>query len=101
MDVFEDFMYVLQKILLTKKTDDGTGAPSKDMGSTREKANTGNSKVNNGCPPLTANLTSADCLENSPGPSIQYIPLVVYHTEGFNAMPNLPGATISFKHWNH
>ena len=59
------------------------GPHSKDLKSTRDKADIGNPKVNRGCPPLTANHTSADCLENSLGPSVQYIPLGVYHTGGF------------------
>ena len=59
------------------------GLGSKDRKSTKDKANIGNPKVNRGCPPLTANRTSADCDENSLGPSIQYIPLRVYRTGGF------------------
>ena len=60
------------------------GLHSKDRKSTRDKSNTVNPKVNKGCPPLTANHTSADCDENSLGPPI-------YSTEGlpywwFNAM---------------
>ena len=48
-----------------------------------DKSNLGNPEVNKGCcPPLTANRTSADCMENSPGPPIQYIPLGVYHIGG-------------------
>ena len=47
-----------------------------------------NPKVNRGCAPLTANRTSADCVQISLGPSIPYIPLGVYHTGGFNAMRN-------------
>ena len=52
----------------------------------KDKANMRNYKVNRGCPPLTANHTSANCDENSLGPSIQYIPLRVYHSGGFNAV---------------
>ena len=57
------------------------GLHSKDRKSTRDKANISNPKVTRGCPPLTA-----DCVQNSLGHSIQYIPLRVYHTGGFNAM---------------
>ena len=45
-----------------------------------------NPKVNRGCAPLTANRTSADCVQISLGPSIPYIPLGVHHTGRFNAM---------------
>ena len=45
-----------------------------------------NPKVNRGCAPLTANRTSADCVQISLGPSIPYIPLGVYRTGRFNAM---------------
>ena len=68
------------------------GRHSKDKKSTQDKSNMGNPKLNSGCPPLTANRTSAGCDENSLWPSIQYIPLGVYHTGGFNAM----NADISF-----
>ena len=54
------------------------GAHNKDKKSTRDKANIANPKVNRGCPPLTTNRTSADCVENSLGPSVQYISLGVY-----------------------
>ena len=60
------------------------GKDSKDRKSTRDKANISNPKVNRGCAPLTANHTSADCVQISLGPSIQYIPLGVYHAGGFN-----------------
>ena len=50
------------------------GAHNKDRKSTGDKANLGNPKVNRGCHPLTANRISADCVENSLGPS-QYFPL--------------------------
>ena len=63
------------------------GLNSKDRKSTRDKANISNPKVNRGCAPLTANCTSADCVQISLGPSIPYIPLGVYHTGGFNTMP--------------
>ena len=53
---------------------------------TGDKANINNPKVNRGCAPLTANRTSADCVQISLGPSMPYIPLGVYHTGGFNAM---------------
>ena len=59
---------------------------SKDRESTRDKANINNPKVNRDCAPLTANRTSADCVQISLGPSIPYIPLGVYHTGRFNAM---------------
>ena len=62
------------------------GLNSKDMTSNRDKANISNPKVNRGCAPLTASRTSADCVQISLGPSIPYIPLGVYHTEGFNDM---------------
>ena len=65
------------------------GKDSLDRKSTRDKANISNPKVNRGCAPLTANHTSADCVQISLGPSIPYIPLGVYHTGGFKAMnPN-------------
>ena len=59
---------------------------SKDRKSTRDNANISNPKVNRGCAPLTANHTSADCVQISLGPSIPYIPLGVCHTGRFNAM---------------
>ena len=68
------------------------GTHNKDRNSTRDKANKGNPKVNRGCPPLTANRTSADCVENSLEPSVHYIPLGVYHTESFNSMSVFIGA---------
>ena len=49
------------------------GFHSKGRKSIRDKANTSNPKVNRGCPPLTANHISADCVQISFGPSIQYI----------------------------
>ena len=69
-----------------KKFNVGTGAPYQRQDVYQDKTNIGNLKVNRGCPPLTASRTSADCFENSLGPSMQYIPLGVYHTGGFNAM---------------
>ena len=39
------------------------GTYNKDRKSTRDKASIGNPKVNRGCSPLTANRTSADCVE--------------------------------------
>ena len=62
------------------------GLNSKDRKSTKDKANISNPKVNRGCAPLTANRTSADCVQISLGPSIPYILLGVYRTGGFNAM---------------
>ena len=62
------------------------GLHSKDRMSTKDKANMPNPKVNRGCPPLTANHISADCVQISLGPPIQNIPLGVYRTGGFNAM---------------
>ena len=75
-------------ILLTKikSIDVGTGAQSKDRKSIRDKANISNPKVNRGCAPLTANHTSADCVQISLGPSIPYIPLGIYHSWGLYAM---------------
>ena len=61
------------------------GLHSKGSKSIRDKANKSNPKVNRVCPPLTANRTSADCVQISLGPS-KHIPLRVYHTGGFNAM---------------
>ena len=55
----------------------------------RDKANISNPKVKRGCAPLTANRTSADCVQISLGPSIPYIPLGVYHTGRFNTMCRL------------
>ena len=55
-------------------------------GYSRDKANRGKPKVDRSCPPLTANRISADCMENTPGPSIQHIPLGVYHTGCFKAI---------------
>ena len=66
------------------------GSHSIGRKSTRDKANTGNPKVNRCCPPLTANRTSADCEENSLVSSVQYIPLGVYHTGGFDAVYVFP-----------
>ena len=51
------------------------GLNSKDRKSTRDKANISNPKVNRGCAPLTANRTSAECVQISLGPSIPSIPL--------------------------
>ena len=62
------------------------GPHSKDRKSTMDIANIDNPKVNRDSPPLTANITSADFVENSLGPSVQYIPLGIYHTGGFYAM---------------
>ena len=50
------------------------GLNSKDVKSTRDKENRSNPKVNRGCP-LTANQTSADCVQISLGPTKPYIPL--------------------------
>ena len=88
MTFFEDFVCVLQMILLTKikNLEKVLGLNSKDRKSTRDKANISNPKVNRGCAPLTANCTSADCVQISLGPSIPYIPLGVYRTGRFNAM---------------
>ena len=41
------------------------GLNSKDRKSARDKANISNPKVNRGCAPLTANRTSADCVQIS------------------------------------
>ena len=62
------------------------GLHRKDGKSSKDKANISNPKVNRGCPSLTANRTSADCVQIWLGPSIQYISLRVCHTGDFNAM---------------
>ena len=62
------------------------GLHSKDRKSTKDKANISNPKVNRGCPPLSANRISTDCVQISLEHSIQYTPLRVYRTGGFNAM---------------
>ena len=62
------------------------GFHSKDRKSMKDKSSISNPKENRGCPPLTASRTSVDCVQVSLGPSIQYIPLRVYRTGGFNAM---------------
>ena len=64
------------------------GLNSKYRKSTGDKASISNPKVNRFCAPLTANRTSADCVQISLGPSIpyMYIPLGLYHTGEFNAM---------------
>ena len=67
------------------------GLNSKDRKSSRDKTNISNPKVNRGCAPLTANRTSADCVQISLGPSIPHIPLGVNHTGRFNAMLNMNG----------
>ena len=97
---FEDFVWVLQIILPTKnKTKKNSmlalGLHNKDRKSTGDKANINNPKVNRGCTPFTANRTSADCVQISLEPSIQYIPLRVYHARGFNATPEV------IKFWSH
>ena len=51
---------------------------SEDRKSTRDKANINIPKLNRGYPPFTANRTSADWVQISLGPSIQYILLGVY-----------------------
>ena len=92
MNFFEDFVCVLQMILLTKIKISMLvlGLHSKDRTSTKDKANIRNPKVNRGWPPLTANCTSADCMQISLGPPIQYISLRVYRTRVFNAMLAAP-----------
>ena len=55
MKFFEDFVCVIQMIFLTKIKNIEVG--------TRDKANISNPKVNRGCAPLTANRTSADCVQ--------------------------------------
>ena len=62
------------------------GPYDKDKKYSMDKANTDIPKVNKGCRLLTANGTSADCVENTPGHLIQHIPLRIYHTEIFNVM---------------
>ena len=59
---------------------------AKDGMYSRDRANISNSKVSRRCLPLTANRTSADCMENTPGPPVQHIQMGVYHTGGFSAM---------------
>ena len=63
----------------------------------KNKANAGIPKVNRGCPPLTATRTSADCVENIPGPSVQHNPLWVYYTGGSNAMMVLGETQLKFE----
>ena len=78
------------------------GSTAKDRKSTWDKANISNPKVNRGCAPLTANRTSADCVQISLGPSIPYIPLGVYHTGRFNAMVVVdtnPVHPFPLRHW--
>ena len=72
------------------------GLNNKDSKSTRDKANISNPKVNRGCAPLTANCTSADCVQISLGPSIPYVPLGVHHTGEFNAMYINKACVITF-----
>ena len=62
------------------------GLHSKDGMFTGDKAIISNPKINRGCPPLTDNLLSADCVQISLGPSIQYIPLRGNHNGGSDAM---------------
>ena len=62
------------------------GLDSKDRKSTGDKANICYPKVNRGCPPLTVNCASPDCVDILLGPSKQYIPWRVFHTGCFNAM---------------
>ena len=62
------------------------GPRGNDRKYTTDKANISNPKVNRGSPLLTTNRTSADREENTPAPLVQYIPLGVYHTGGFNVM---------------
>ena len=76
-DTFDKNNKILKKVL---------GLNSKDRKSIRDKTNISYPKVNRGCAPLTANRTSADCVQISLGPPIPYMPLGVYHTGRFNAM---------------
>ena len=88
-DFFYDFVCFLQVILLTKIKKISMlvlGLQGKYRKSTKDKTNKGNPKVHGGCPPLTANRTSADCVQISLGPPKQYIPLRVYLMGGFNTM---------------
>ena len=75
-EFFEDFVCpsndTFEKI---KKMILVLGLHSKDRRSTLGKSNIGNPKLNRGCTPLASNCTSADCDENSLGPSLRYIPL--------------------------
>ena len=52
------------------------GLHSRDRKSSRDKANISNPKVNRGCPPLTANRTSADCA------NFTWTLNAIYSTEG-------------------
>ena len=84
---FEDFVCVLQMILLTKiYRCRYWGSTAKTISLLGIKQTLSNSKVTRGCAPLTDNRISADCVQISLVPSIPYIPLRVYHTGGFNAM---------------
>ena len=75
---------------------------SKDRKSTRDKANISNPKVNRGCAPLTANPTSADCVQISLGPLIPDIPLGVYHTGSLNLyQASCPVEDLSFSQNQH
>ena len=58
------------------------GPHGKDKKYSCDIANICNPNVNRGCPPLPANRTSADCVQITPGPSVQHIPLGIYHTGG-------------------
>ena len=70
------------------------GLHSEDRKSTKDKANINNPKVNRGCPLLTANRISRDCVQISLGPAIHNIPLRVYRNGGFNAMS--PGPSVQY-----
>ena len=54
-----------------------TGSPWQRQEVFWDEANKSNPKVNRGCPHLTANRTSADCVEIAPGSPVQNIPLGV------------------------
>ena len=91
------FAKIKKKILMSV-----LGIKSIDRKSTRDKANISNPKLNRGCAPLTANRTSADCVQISLGPSIPYIPLgsniledstLFIHCPPGVVLPGEPGCT--------
>ena len=60
------------------------GSYRKDGKYSKDKENIGNRKVNRGGPHSQPTYTV--CVENTPGRTIQHIPLGIYHAGGFNAM---------------
>ena len=64
-------LFCLYRLIKKKKN---MGTQSKDRKYFRDKASVGNPKeVIRGYPPLTVNRTLTDCVENTPGPSVQHI----------------------------